>query len=168
MIFNLYAFFLNLLLTCPHWLPFLQLTFNLNICAISRHDHPKHMTILHPQCITIPMHIVCHSQLIYSFIQNQDQYLDLSSFLSFSCTPHIALTMVLFVICKIPILLSAPSFTSMLNCWLHIMLLNSLFQLQRKPLSIRLLATFPRLHPPIYCSGSKNSLASTTFVHTVT
>ena len=62
-------FFLNLPFPCPLRPTFLPLTFNLKIQCLS-----QDMTIFSPQHITIPMNTVCHSQLIYGFVQTQHEH----------------------------------------------------------------------------------------------
>ena len=64
------------------------------------------MTILSSQHMTIPINTICHSQLICSYLQTQHEYQSVDLFQSLSCTPHIALTMDLSILRKIPISLS--------------------------------------------------------------
>ena len=81
---------------------FLPLTFNLKILSPS-YD----VTILSPQHLTISTNTACHSQLIYIFIQTQHEHQICRSFSVFlSCTPHIAHTMDLSFLRKIPFSLS--------------------------------------------------------------
>ena len=72
---NLHTFFLSLLFPCPLLPPFLPLAFNLKIQCPS-----QDMTILFPQHIAMPMNTVCHSQLVYSFLQTQHEHEICASF----------------------------------------------------------------------------------------
>ena len=82
-----------------------------------------------PVQLTMPTNIVCHSQLIYCFIETQNQHQVSSYFLPLSCFLHIAFIMDLLVPRKIPILLQTQCFTSIRNCWPYMALGNRSFQL---------------------------------------
>ena len=97
-----------------------------NLMPFSKHDHPLPTT--HDHDMTIPTNTASHSQLIHvSFKPNRNiKYVDL--FLPLSCTPHIALTMDLSVLNKIPISLSFRQHASLSQYyWPFITLINNPF-----------------------------------------
>ena len=111
-------FFFNLLRLYVLLPPFLPLTFNLKVKCPS-----QDMTITSPQHMTIPMSTVYRSQLV------NINFNSLAVFQSLSYTPHIAHTMDLFLSQNTnPDFFQAPCFTSIQNCLIYIVLVNSLLQ----------------------------------------
>ena len=122
----------------------------------SRHDHPLSSTHDHTteQCF--------HSQLIYVSHKHtiNIKYVDL--FLSFSCTPHISLTVDISVLvrCKCKMSAKFPShFLSgtMLHFHTVLLALHSFYKLPRsalKEISCHMqLTALAKLNPPTSCGG---------------
>ena len=91
-------------------------------------------------------------------------------FLSFSCTPHIALTMDLSILSSNSHLtfFQTPCFTTIQYCWPCLTPISSPFQLERKPPAMQQLTTLTRPNSCTSCSGSYSSLTSSTCSHPVT
>ena len=123
----------------------------------------SNMTVLSPQHMTIPANTVCHSQLLYGFIQTQHEHQICRSFSIFELYSTLLLQWISLFFVKFS---SHFSSGTMLHQYRrpYITPINSLYQLRRKfPLT-----ALPKLNPPTPCSGSHSSLTSYTCTHPVT
>ena len=128
------------------------------------------MTILSPQHMTISTNTVCHSQLIFGFIQTQHENQIGRSFSVFElystqCSHHGSFCL----LSKSHLtFFQASCFTSIQYFWSYITHISSPFQPYQKSFAIQQLTSLHKLNPPTSCSDSHSSLTSYICTHPVT